>query len=159
MGHLLFKIRRSTAAAAVATSATAALIIISLGLLFSGCSPVEEEHEETTTTKVLPTDTAPPPKSVGTEISIEGMKKAPFFKPAEVKILTGGRVTWTNNDKDKKIHTVTADDKEYDSDKLTVGDVFSRSFDASGDYEYHCSIHPKMKGTVIVRDKEEDLEP
>jgi plastocyanin len=34
---------------------------------------------------------------------------------------------------------------------LCTDDKFSFKFDEPGAYEYHCSIHPKMRGKVIVQ--------
>src|SRR3990172_1611272 len=103
------------------------LLFISM-VLAGGCAKKEHEPEETSPTKVLPTDTAPPPKSVGTEISIVG-PSTPFFEPAEITIQVGGRITWTNNDTGSRPHTVTADDNSFDSGNLSKDDVFSRTFE------------------------------
>ncbi|HTZ41834.1 MAG TPA: plastocyanin/azurin family copper-binding protein [Candidatus Omnitrophota bacterium] len=31
------------------------------------------------------------------------------------------------------------------------GGTYSHTFAAAGTYSYHCSIHPSMKGTIIVQ--------
>ena len=70
-----------------------------------------------------------------------------FHKPA-IKIAAGTAVTWTNRDDDP--HTVTADDKSFDSKGLGNGDAWSHTFTKPGTYRYHCAVHPFMKGTIIV---------
>jgi plastocyanin len=71
------------------------------------------------------------------------------FSPATITVAPGTTVTWTNND--GMTHTVTADDISFDSGNITTGSKFSRVFSTVGSYSYHCTIHPNMKGTIIVK--------
>ena len=72
------------------------------------------------------------------------------FSPGSVTIAPGDTVTWTNND--GVTHTVTADDGTWESAGLVNGQTYTRQFNATGDYAYHCSPHPSMTGTVHVSD-------
>jgi plastocyanin len=70
---------------------------------------------------------------------------------------TGGVVKWTNNDQNSGVyggtgttHNITADNGSFVSGNLLPGAIFETNLTAPGDYPYHCSIHPTMKGTVIV---------
>ena len=77
------------------------------------------------------------------------------FKPAEVHILPGQTVLWTNSDPVQ--HTVTADDSSFDSGLVDPGTAFSMSFDAPGAYMYYCQPHGGpggvgMSGVVVVDD-------
>jgi plastocyanin len=71
------------------------------------------------------------------------------FLPPEVVILAGTTVTWTNAQLDVA-HTSTSDTGVWDSRVLNTGDAFSFSFDAEGEFPYHCTIHPFMRGVVRV---------
>jgi nitrite reductase (NO-forming) len=73
-----------------------------------------------------------------------------FYSPTTITVVIGvnNTVTWTNND--EATHTVTADDGSFDSGYLNQGQTWSYTFTTPGTYTYHCSIHPWMKGTVIV---------
>ena len=72
------------------------------------------------------------------------------FGPATITIPAGSTVTWTNND--DVPHVVTSDDnKMFKSKTLDTDDKFSFTFTTAGDYDYLCSIHPNMKGKVIVK--------
>jgi plastocyanin len=71
------------------------------------------------------------------------------FSPASLTVTAGTSVTWTNND--GMTHTVTADDDSFDSGNITMGTKYSRLFSTAGTYTYHCTIHPTMKGTIIVK--------
>jgi plastocyanin len=70
------------------------------------------------------------------------------FKPATIQISVGDTVTWTNEDSTE--HTVTSDN--FDSGNLEQGETFTHTFDEAGVYDYQCTIHPSMTGTVIVGD-------
>lgn len=77
------------------------------------------------------------------DVLVRGMA----FNPPEVHIRPGGRVTWQFNDREP--HTVTADNKSFDSGERGSGE-FRLHFGEPGTYSYHCAIHPDMKGRVIV---------
>jgi plastocyanin len=71
------------------------------------------------------------------------------FDPLSVTIKVGQTVTWVNQD--NVAHTVVADDSSWASDNLQTGAAFSHTFTTAGTFPYHCSIHPSMKGTVVVQ--------
>jgi plastocyanin len=73
------------------------------------------------------------------------------FQPAEITINIGENVTWINKDPYPTVHTVTSDDNLF-SFKMIEGQNATKTFDTAGKYNYHCAIHPSMKGTVIVKE-------
>jgi large subunit ribosomal protein L10 len=82
----------------------------------------------------------------GTQVSMKDIK----FNPGSVTIKAGGKVTWTNDD--SVGHDVTADDFESGSPGgIDGGSTFSHTFKKAGTYNYVCSVHPGMKGTVKVK--------
>ena len=70
------------------------------------------------------------------------------FLPGEIEVKVGTTITWTNLDSDP--HTVTANDRSFDSGRMEEGDTFSFTFDTVGSFEYFCEYHPGMTGTVVV---------
>jgi plastocyanin len=70
------------------------------------------------------------------------------YDPDPVTIEEGGKVTWINED--SAPHTATADDGSFDTGTLEEGKLKSESFKEAGTYEYICSIHPDMHGTIEV---------
>jgi plastocyanin len=70
------------------------------------------------------------------------------FAPAERDAKVGDSVKWTNSD--GLTHTVTADDGAFDSGNLAGGKSFSFTFDQAGTFAYHCKIHQRMTGKVVV---------
>jgi uncharacterized protein (TIGR03118 family) len=71
------------------------------------------------------------------------------FTPDPVNVLTGGKLIWSN--KDGVEHTVVSDTGQFRSQVLAQNDTFSVTLTAPGTYSYHCSIHPFMKGEIVVK--------
>jgi amicyanin len=71
------------------------------------------------------------------------------FIPTEITVVPGTTVTWVNNE--AMPHTVVDSNKGFRSKTLIKDAAFSFTFTTAGDYDYQCSIHPNMKGKVIVK--------
>lgn len=72
------------------------------------------------------------------------------FNSELLEVRVGDTVVWTNRDNTR--HTVTSDAGiELDSELLSKGTSYSHTFTSVGTYRYHCTPHPSMRGTVIVR--------
>ena len=71
------------------------------------------------------------------------------FDAQTVTVKAGTQVTWINHD--DVPHKVVSTEKKFSSPVLDTDGRFSYTFTAPGTYEYFCSIHPTMKGRVIVR--------
>jgi plastocyanin len=70
------------------------------------------------------------------------------FQPASATVRRGTTVSWSNED--EAVHTVTATDGSFDSGRMPIGSIFSMTFSTPGTYEYACSIHAAMRGTLVV---------
>lgn len=73
------------------------------------------------------------------------------YQPASIEVKVGTTVTWTNQDTVE--HTVTTEDgapASFDSGLFGKGESFSYTFKEPGQYDYLCTPHPYMKGTVTV---------
>jgi plastocyanin len=73
------------------------------------------------------------------------------FAPGNVSVATGTTVTWVNHDEEP--HTVVnrGATRIFKSAALDTDDKFSFVFDKPGTYEYFCSVHPNMQGTIVVQ--------
>lgn len=73
------------------------------------------------------------------------------FSPAQIVVSPGTKVTRAN--RDDIPHTVTdaAEQRAFKSPPLDTGDSFSYVFSTPGTYQYFCSLHPHMQGTVLVK--------
>jgi plastocyanin len=69
------------------------------------------------------------------------------FSPAAVTVKAGATITWTNQDEDA--HTVALAGMPV-SQPLQTGDTYTHTFTQPGTFSYICSIHPFMRGIVIV---------
>jgi amicyanin len=80
----------------------------------------------------------------GTAVSISDFK----FNPATLTVPVGTTVTWTNQDEEP--HTVAAKDGSFHSPGMDTHATYSFTFTTPGSFDYICSIHPFMTGTVVV---------
>jgi plastocyanin len=74
------------------------------------------------------------------------------FTPPQITVQKGGTVTWTNND--KTTHTVIDDLANVggpNSGDIAPGASYSFTFNKTGSFQYHCRIHPSMRGTIVVK--------
>lgn len=68
------------------------------------------------------------------------------FVPATISIKKGDTIIWTN--KDSTSHTLAGGN--LNSQPLGLNGTYSYTYNKTGTYDYRCSIHPSMKGTVTV---------
>jgi len=89
------------------------------------------------------TQTTLPPVGNG-PVTIKGIA----FNPKEVHAKPGEALIWNWDDNGLE-HTVTADDKSFDSGRKAAG-TFPQTFAKAGTIAYHCEVHVKMHGTIVV---------
>jgi plastocyanin len=90
-------------------------------------------------------DADPPEAADGVTVDVQDLA----FQPDAVDAAAGETVTWVSAD--TVPHTVTSTGGPADFDEsLPSGASASVTFDEPGTYEYACSIHPSMTGTVTV---------
>lgn len=92
----------------------------------------------------------PSTTTVGTAdvvIRINSMSGAQSFSPDPGLVKVGQKVAWHNAD--SIAHTATA--SGFDTGSIPPGaDSAPITFNAAGNFAYHCSIHPTMVGTLSV---------
>ena len=72
------------------------------------------------------------------------------FNPQKITVKSGEKVTWINRDEEP--HTVVSVGKKFQkSSALDTDQEFSITAGAPGTYQYFCSVHPKMTGTIVVQ--------
>ncbi len=91
---------------------------------------------------------------MSTKVSRPGCEKTDScYTPSKIVIKQGGSVTWVNED--VAFHSVTSGyydepSEIFDSDYLNPEESFTFVFENIGTYDYFCTLHPWMKGQVIV---------
>lgn len=127
----------------IAKPRTALAAVAVAPLLLAGCSasrpaPAADVPKTTPSVSV----TAPPVR--GDQVTIDNF----VFAPETVTVKAGATVTWTNRDEEP--HTVAASDGTFHSPGMGTGATFTHTFSSAGTFDYVCSIHPMMHGSVVV---------
>ena|SRR6185312_6293608 len=112
-------------------------------LLLAGCS-ASKPSAGVGAPSVRMSATAPAGPVSGNQVNIDDFA----FVPLTLTVAVGTTVTWTNHDEEP--HTVAASDGSFHSPGMGTGATFSHTFSAPGKFDYVCSIHPMMHGTVVV---------
>ena len=87
---------------------------------------------------------AAPVRADETQVKIDNFT----FNPQQITVKAGTTVAWTNGDDIP--HTVTSKTMAFRSQALDTDDKFSFTFATPGKYDYFCSLHPHMTGTIVV---------
>jgi plastocyanin len=131
-----------------------AVTIILVGVC--GCTqtaPVDQPPAKITspsqTSQPLPlTVTSIPVPRTTSSVSANTINITNFaFDPDSITVNLGSTVRWVN--RDSVPHRILFADGA-DSKILAPSQSWSRKFDGTGTFDYACTIHPAMQGTVIV---------
>ena len=114
--------------------------------------PVPTDEDEPAPPAPVPADDsqATVNQAASASVSIlDGNQASDFvFSPSSVTVATGATVTWTNNGTAPEGHDVTGDGLA--SGILQEGQSYSNTFSSAGTFNYICSLHPFMEGSVTV---------
>jgi plastocyanin len=123
-------------------------------------APVEEKPSTETAPVEEPqkTETKPSAATIDADIVSGALNKSTdAYAPNPIQANAGDTVVWTN--KDSTIHTVTSGNPtdgpdgmfgHENSDLVFANGKFQYTFDAAGEYDYYCTLHPAMVGKVVV---------
>ena len=111
-------------------------LLLPAALLLSACSLFPSAATTSTSTPIA-----------DSTIVIQDMA----FSPSSLTVSPGATVSVTN--KDLTGHTVTTDDKSFDSGFISNGQTITFVAPTTpGSYRFHCSVHTTtMTGTLIVK--------
>ena len=122
-------------------------------LLLAGCGTSTSGGANANT--AAPTSTAAPAGTTSSNSSVAQVKISETndkygFAPATLTVAKGTRVEWSNAS--DAPHTVTSDSGTTLASSIISpsGGTFDFTFTQPGTYSYHCTVHPYMKGTIVV---------
>jgi plastocyanin len=69
------------------------------------------------------------------------------YMPSVTRIRVGQTVVWQNGG--RELHDVTGDD-DWHSGPIESPTTYRHTFGFEGTFTYRCSVHPDMRGTIIV---------
>ena len=122
------------------------IIIVTIVFFFSNYSTEENVNE---TDLVIKGDVIMP-----TKVSRPGCDETDrCYIPSLIVIEKGKQVTWVNED--SAFHSITSGFYDTPTDLFESGHLdpfesYTLTFDEIGTYDYFCTLHPWMKGQVIV---------
>jgi plastocyanin len=126
----------------------AALILFNALLAGCGGAPGGVNNQDGTTGNTTqPADGVAAPNPAPVQIVIDNFT----FKPAELTIPAGTKVTWVNHDDVPHTATSTAKPRQFDSGTLDTDEQFSHVFTDAGGYDYFCALHKHMKARITVK--------
>ena len=123
------------------------VVIVVIIALFSSNSSTEETVDETDL--FIKGDVIMP-----TKVSRPGCEETDrCYIPSLIVIEKGKQVTWVNED--SAFHSITSGFYDiptdlFDSGHLDPFESYTLTFDETGTYDYFCTLHPWMKGQVVV---------
>lgn len=126
------------------------LLIASLAFVAVSCTEQPASDPTTTTTAVPAAPTSTTEASTTTTAAEEPLIFISGFQFQGVDTVSVGTAVEVEN-RDTAPHTWTSVDAVFDSGNLGNGDTFTFTFDTPGEYEFFCSIHPEMEGSITVQ--------
>ena len=129
-------------------------LIISLLILLAittGCASSNYNSTTTPSSNTITPSTSTTTPSSNTTTPSASTKSVTInnfaFNPGVLTINKGDTVIWTNAD--AAVHSVVGGPLQ--SKNLAKGESYSYTFSAIGSFDYICSFHPSMKGSIIVK--------
>jgi len=141
--------------------------VLTTSLLLSGCSRIQHKlgtmmggaatptptpqesmaPVQSPDTSMAPSASTSPSSPTSNSVTIQGMA----FSPSSFSAAVGDTITITN--KDSVAHTFTADagPDTFDTGTIQPGSSSTVVLKTAGTFGFHCTIHPSMKGTLIVQ--------
>jgi plastocyanin len=120
----------------------AVAVFLALALVASGCGGGSSSSDKSSSS----TAAGSPPAAAPGTVSMKGLR----FHPDRISVKVGEKVTWRN---DESIdHNVTATGgAKFMSKAFGGGKTYTYTPRKAGTIKYVCTLHPGMKGTLVVK--------
>jgi plastocyanin len=124
------------------------LLTAALGLALAGCGSSGAGHA---TTAARPPTTTAPQATIGPGATIRDVIENLRFNPATIHAMVGQKVQWVNRDGPPHNITYQSGPRFANSPRIIYpGHSYTITLTKPGVYRYYCSIHPFMRGTIVV---------
>lgn len=120
-------------------------LLVSIGFMLAMCLPALVLSTEGQAAVARPAGAAAASSRRVHIVAIKDMK----YQPPTLTVEVGDTVEWKN--KDIVSHTVTSVTKAFDSGTIKRGHSWKLVVKKRGTFDYTCTLHPNMKGVLIVR--------
>jgi plastocyanin len=121
------------------------LAIAVSAMLLAACGGGDDDDGGDASASMGSASSQPASSTSSSAVKIDDFK----FTPSTLTVKSGAQVSVTNDD--STAHTATADDNSFDTGTVDPGSSGMISVNKPGSYAYHCSIHPFMHGTLVVK--------
>jgi plastocyanin len=137
----------------------AALLLVVLALAGCGSSSksstgasgsVSQPTGSTTATSSSTTTGAAQSSGLAAGGTVQVTMKDLAFQPAQINVKAGDKIVFTNADTPPHNVSWVSGPKFVSSSTLQTGAKFTLTVSQPGTIHYFCSIHPFMKGTILV---------
>lgn len=128
------------------------LLLSAFALLPAACGGGEDTVDEPNADPTTGGESAEDTGSGGAaaEGTVEIVMKGFQFDPSEVTVKVGQEISWRNEDSAE--HDAFSEKDGLDTADIGQGATTEYTPDKAGTINYICSIHPQMKGTLIVEE-------
>jgi plastocyanin len=121
-------------------------VIAAAAMALAGCGGGGDSGTNASSTPTTATSSKPATGGGSNAVDIKNFT----FVPASLNVKAGAAVKVTNSD--TTAHTFTSDDgKTFNTPNIDPNSSKSVTVAKAGSFPYHCSIHPFMHGTLVVK--------
>lgn len=128
-------------------------VVLAIGLITLAVMMISnDKRHDNTTTSMGEMGSNKPQQSSKNAVETNLVSYEDFrVMPQTIRVKKGTTVTWVNRDTAKHDVTPERESEEFEASELFgKSEMHSVTFDTVGIYNYYCSPHPYMKGTVEV---------
>jgi plastocyanin len=94
----------------------------------------------------------PPPRATATPRAVPQVDLVDNgYLPSQMLVHSGTTIVWTNTGSDAHDVTGNGPGGAWRSGTLAPSDRYQRPFALVGTYDFACSIHPEMRGRIVVQ--------
>src|SRR6476646_10257165 len=115
-------------------------------LALAGCGSSSSSNPTSSTPAGTQSSGGAAPSGGNAKVDIKNLA----FAPATINVKAGSTITWTNDDTPPHNVTYSSGPKFTSSATINPGGTFSIKVTQAGTIHYVCTIHPFMKGTIVV---------